>query len=371
MAHNIETCERAGACDVLERVRSTVDARSMAGRDNVVLLMVSGGSDSVALAYLAADMVAAGDMGALAMLHVNHKLRGAASDGDAVFVGELAQHLGIPLFVCEVDIASMVRSSGSNMEAIARTERYRAAREALESTCLHMGLTFEDGRIFTAHTADDRVENFYMRSIVGTGPGGFRSMEHSAMIEGCRVCRPLLEVGRDDLRAFIETRDGAVRDATGALWREDATNADTDRFRAFVRHEIIPVAKQRNPRLLETLTRTMNLIADEDDMLDEQTRKLLLEQVCPLGVSHSEGFLVSGTLVEAPAPLARRVIDRVLSLALGRDARIESASIEACLSGLGHSGYVANIQGNLAVSYNKQGLRIEPMSAFRARRKKG
>ena len=52
MAHNIETCERAGACDVLERVRSTVDARSMAGRDDVALLMVSGGSDSVALAVL-------------------------------------------------------------------------------------------------------------------------------------------------------------------------------------------------------------------------------------------------------------------------------------------------------------------------------
>ena len=60
----------------------------------------------------------------------------------------------------------------------------------------------------------------------------------------------------------------------------------------------------------------------------------------------------------------------MLSLALGADARIESASIEACLAGLGQSGYVTNIQGDLAVSYNKQGLRIEPMGAFRARRKK-
>lgn len=370
MERNIETCKQAGACDVFERVRNTMDARSMAGRDNVALLMVSGGSDSVALAYLAADMVAAGDLGALAMLHVNHKLRGAAADGDAVFVGELAQHLGIPLFVCEVDIASMVRSSGGNMEAIARAERYRAAHEALESTCLHMGFPFEDGRILTAHTADDRVENFYMRSIVGTGPGGFRSMEHSVMIEGCRVCRPLLEVGRDDLRAFIEARDGAVHDATGALWREDATNADTDRFRAFVRHEIVPVAKRRNPRLLETLTRTMNLIADEDDMLDEQARGLLLEQVTPLGQVPGDGFLVAPALADVEKPLARRVVARVLSLALGAGTRIENASVEACLAGLGVSGYVANIQGDLAVSYNKQGLRIEPMAAFRARRKK-
>ena len=59
----------------------------------------------------------------------------------------------------------------------------------------------------------------------------------------------------------------------------------------------------------------------------------------------------------------------MLSLALGRDARIETASIETCLDGLGKSGFVSNIQGNLAVSYNKNGLRIESMDAFRARRK--
>ncbi|MDO4443053.1 MAG: tRNA lysidine(34) synthetase TilS [Slackia sp.] len=362
--------KRSNRADVFARMMDVVRKRGMATRETVALLMVSGGSDSTALAYLAADMVAAGDVGAVAMLHVNHKLRGAASDGDAAFVEKLAQHLGIPLFMCEVDVAAMVQSSGGNMEAIARAERYRAAREALESTCLHMGFPFGAGRIFTAHTADDRVENFYMRSIVGTGPGGFRSMDHSVMIEGCRVCRPLLESGRDELRAFLELRDDAVRDESGALWREDATNADTDRFRAFVRHEIVPRAKERNPRLLETLTRTMNLIADEDDMLAAQARELLLEHVRPLATSPSEGFLVSPALGEAAMPLARRVIERVLSLALGFDARVENASVEACLAGIGRSGYVANIQGDLAVSYNKQGLRIEPMPAFRARRKK-
>ena len=65
-------------------------------------------------------------------------------------------------------------------------------------------------------------------------------MDHSVVIGGCRVCRPLLETGRDELRAFIGSRTDAVRDETGALWREDATNADTDRFRAFVRHELFP-----------------------------------------------------------------------------------------------------------------------------------
>ena len=133
----------------------------------------------------------------------------------------------------------------------------------------------------------------------------------------------------------------------------------------------MPRAKERNPRLLETLTRTMNLIAEEDDMLANDARALLLEKVVPLGASPAEGFLISPELADRPLPLVRRVIDKTLSLMLGRDARVEASSIQACIDGFGKSGYVANIQGNIAVSYNKQGLRLEPMASFRTRRKKG
>jgi tRNA(Ile)-lysidine synthase len=178
----------------------------------------------------------------------------------------------------------------------------------------------------------------------------------------------LLEVGREELRTYIQERDGAVADQAGNLWREDATNADTDRFRAFVRHEIIPVAKQRNPKLLETLTRTMNLIAEEDDMLAQQARTLLIELGQPLGYSIGDGVLLSPKLADEAKPLIRRVLYKLLGMMLPADDRVEAASVEACVEGLGKPGYSANIQGNLAVSYNKEGLRLEPMEAYRARR---
>lgn len=160
------------------------------------------------------------------------------------------------------------RRTGGNVEAVARSERYLAANEALESLCRHAGAPLSSGRIFTAHTADDRVESFYMRSIVGTGPGGFRAMRY----ENGPIARPLLDVGREDLRDYLRKREQSGEicacDAQGNLWREDATNAHTDHFRAFVRHEIVPRAKERNPQLLETLGRTMDLIADEDDFME-------------------------------------------------------------------------------------------------------
>ena len=263
---------------------------------------------------------------------------------------------------------------------MARRERYLAANEALRSMCQHEGCPLSEARIFTAHTADDRIENFYMRSIVGTGPGGFRSM----LYRNGPVVRPLLDVTRDELRDYLAAREAAgdavVRDEAGALWREDATNAHTDRFRAYVRHSIVPQAKEWNSALPEVLVRTMNLIADEDDMLADMAQKLAADAAewvaedDTFGIDRSEGFRLLPAFGEAARPLQRRAVLELLQAMLGPDARVDTASVEAVLDGFANgrpnSGYVANIQYDLAVSANKQGVLVEPMAYFRARRKK-
>ena len=110
--------EGKGARDrVVEAMSQAMVDHGLAGPDNAVLLMVSGGSDSTALAYAASELRAAGEIGALAMLHVNHKLRGEDSDEDARFVADLAEVLGIPLFSCEIDVAGEVARTRENVEA--------------------------------------------------------------------------------------------------------------------------------------------------------------------------------------------------------------------------------------------------------------
>lgn len=403
-------------------MRATMAERELAGPDAAALLMVSGGSDSTALAYLASRLREEGALGAVAMLHVNHQLRGADADADALFVAQLAAELEIPLFSCAIDVAGEAARTGGNVEAVARHERYLAANEALRSLCLHEAAPLAEGRILTAHTADDRVESFYMRSIVGTGPGGFRSMRY----RNGPVVRPLLDLTRDDLRAVIEERAAAglpvVHDEAGGLWREDATNAHTDRFRAYVRHEVVPRARRWNAALPDVLTRTMNLIADEDDMLEEMAAEAIVAHVVPLTVGAGEGrgpgadggetpgacratwpnrsagpgpadpaspdggafadadlssgFLLRPSFGAVPRPLQRRATHRLLQAMLGAGERVDAASVEAVLAGFvspafrPRGGYVANIQGDLAVSANRHGVRVEPMAAFRARRKR-
>ena len=365
---------------VLERIVHTIEEHALATQDNPVLLMVSGGSDSTALAYLAAELQQANVLGPLAILHVNHQLRGAEAEEDAAFAQALAEALDLPFFLVEVNVGALAQEQGANVEAVARSERYAAAREALESLCRHTAHPVSDGRIFTAHTADDRVESFYMRSIVGTGPGGFRSIRY----RNGAVSRPCLDVTRQDLRDYLTRREmdcvagegkPLVRSAEGALWREDATNAHTDRFRAYVRHEIVPKAQDWNPQLSDVLVRTMNLAADEDDMLDAWTQRIVADQVAwEDAQDDAQGCVIGPAFTQVEMPLQRRVAMEVLKRMLGRETRIDTASVEAVVDAFGPdapvSGYTNNIQGNLALSANKQGLRIEPMEQYRLRRKK-
>lgn len=406
-----------------ERMCATIERRSLLPFGGGALLMVSGGSDSTALAYLMARYRDEHPerMSAMAMMHMNHQLRGKAADDDAAFVQSLADSLHIPLFICEMDIAAEAARCGGNVEAVARRERYAAAYEALMSMCQHEGVPTADARIFTAHTVDDRMESFYMRSIVGTGPGGFRGM----LFENGSVARPLLECTREELRGYICSLgervagdgdvdgaaageggdaagdgDGAgcgaaagegdasadaaswqvpVEDSEGAFWREDATNAHTDRFRAYVRHEVVPKAREWNPSVATTLARTMDLIADEDDMLHE----MALELLDFASEAISEESILDGAVLlpefgSARKPLQRRSIHELFKMMLGAEARVDSAAVDAVLAAFSEEvphapkgGYVANVQGDLAVSANKKGVRIEPMGAFRARRKRG
>ena len=378
--------------DAYGRMKETIAERGLVQEGDALLLMVSGGSDSTALARLAARLRDEGRLGALDMLHVNHKLRGKDADDDARFVAALADELGIPLFSCEVDVAGEAARCGENVEAVARRERYAAAEEAVLSMCQHEAIPLAQGKIVTAHTVDDRIESFYMRSIVGTGPGGFRGM----LYRNGRVVRPLLDCTREGLRAYLEGlaagADGgaAAGDAsapgTGWLWREDATNAHTYRFRAYVRHEIVPKARAWNEGLDATLGRTMNLIADEDDMLEAMADDVVAADVAapdgsrtgeggrPLeGADFAEGFLLEPSFGCVLRPLQRRVVHRLLQEMLGAGQRVDAASVAAVLDGFAddgipQGGYVANIQGNLAVSANKLGVRVEPMAAFRSRR---
>lgn len=319
-----------------------------------VLLMVSGGSDSTALLELAcAYATGEVDDGLLAMLarqlpdsecvkpfvlHVNHLLRGEDSDADERFVVGLCDRLGVPCEVRRVDIDALARTRKGGMEAVAREERYRLADIALERACTQA--CAKSGLICTAHTLDDRVETFFMRALVGTGPGGLASIPR----ERGNLRRPLLDATREQLRDWLRQRHAGVSD--GELWREDETNLTGTNFRSRVRRELMPVLRGLRPGFERSLAQTMDLIADEEDERREQVESLVYRA---LSWDGEEGRVLRRALDGLSRPLARRVMRGCL-LVVNPDARLEAVQIDRVLDGLAKPGFTTEVSGGLRVS---------------------
>jgi tRNA(Ile)-lysidine synthase len=315
MAEDHGVLEVASVADI---AAVTTAQRKLLPEGAPVVALVSGGADSVALLRLLADG-ALGELGPLRVLHVNHMLRGAESDEDARFVEALCEHLSIDCSVVAFDVAEHAREHALNLEDAGRRIRYRFAEEALDALCAQAGIQPREGRIATAHHRDDRVETFLMRAITGAGAAGLSSIP----FQRGRIVRPLLECDRAAIREWLA--------GLGQEWREDATNADTARLRAYVRAEMIPVAERINPAFRETLARSIGILGDEDALLARMAADFARDfaETKPGRVMFARDLMC--TLDRA---MARRTARAALAEAFPEASRLESSHIEAIVDGL-------------------------------------
>ncbi len=300
-----------------------------------VLVMVSGGGDSIALLHLLAER-ALGDLpqlGDLAVLHVEHGLRGPESEADAAFVEAECSQLGIDCRVVRYDVAGYAEEAGLNLEDAGRRVRYRFAEEELDARCAAHGVSPELGRIATAHTRDDRTETFLMRLASGSGAKGLSAIPY---VRG-RVVRPLLDVGRAELRDWLRAR--------GLSWREDASNADLDRVRARVRAELAPRFRALNPAFDETLARTLDILAEEDSLLSAMAEQFSRDfaQVEPdVEVVFNRALML--TLSRA---MLRRTVRQALVAAFPEASRIEAEHVDAIVAAMGDERFARDLGGGL------------------------
>lgn len=306
-----------------------------------VILMVSGGADSMALLHMAAtEPLDLGDDAGLAriakerlhVLHVNHLLRGADADADQRFVQETCDSLGIPCTVLSVDVAKLAQERDGNVEDIGRRVRYDSARELAQKLCAEQGVSRQKAKILTAHTADDRAETFMMNVMRGSGMSGLASIpRHRGLIY-----RPLLDYTHDQLKDWLKAR--------GLDWHEDATNTDTHYLRAYMRHNVLPLLKARNPMLVQTVCKIADLMADEDDYLEGKAARKLRQ----ITLRKSESTLVVDALKlsSTDVVIARRVV-RIVARQLIPEAWLEFRHVDAVLEAVAAGVGVANLPQNL------------------------
>jgi tRNA(Ile)-lysidine synthase len=315
---------------LVDIARATASEHRMLEPCALVLAMVSGGADSVALLRA----LASGALGTftLSVLHVNHLLRGVAADEDASFVEGLCADLGVPCRVVRYDVAGYAQDAGLNLEDAGRRVRYRFADEELDAFCADAGVPPSAGRVATAHTLDDRIETLLMRIAQGTGAAGLVSPPH---VRG-RVVRPLLDCSRADVLAYL----GQLAQP----WREDATNADTTRLRARVRAELVPLLRAINPRADEALARTVRLLGDEDALLDGMARAFADDFARAVG---GEVRFDRSRMVTLSRPMMRRAVRLALFESFPEASRLEFEHVEAVCDGMARDGFARDLPSGL------------------------
>lgn len=269
-----------------------------------LLVGLSGGADSVALLRLLLE-VAAGYPLELRAAHLDHGLRAESSE-DARWVAELCAQLNVPLAVERVEVGTLAQSSGCGIEDAGR----QARRDFLERQALLQGCA----AVALGHQRGDQAETVLHRLIRGTSLSGLAAMRFRAGL----YIRPLLGWTRQELEDYLA--------AQGQDFLQDASNRDPVFTRNRLRHEVLPLLRQFNPRLEAHLAAFAARAAEEEDYWQQQELAALAGLRLP---AEGELRLARSALAALPPALGRRVLRYALKEVRGNLAGVDAGHLEA------------------------------------------
>lgn len=263
---------------VVERVRGRVREGGLLPAEAPVVVLLSGGRDSVCLLDVAVGLLGAPLVRAL---HVNYGLREAA-DGDEAACAAICSVLEVGL---DVERVTRPRDSG-NLQAWARDVRYGAGTRLAASA---------GARLAAAHTQTDQAETVLYRLAASPGRRALLGMEARRGI----LVRPLIDTTRDETRAYCEAR--------GLRFRDDHTNDSDVYARGRVRHGLVPALQAVHPAAERNVVRTAQLLRDEAEVL---------EAVVDTALGGRDEIAIDHLAV-LPAALGRLVVRRLAEDATG------------------------------------------------------
>ncbi len=281
---------------IVENFRKYLFHTCRVPRGSRILVGLSGGPDSVALLALLRDSADL-EIGAA---HLDHGLRGAESDRDAAFVRALCSDLGVPLRLRSLAVG-LLDPTGPDLEARARGERLSFLEESRREGPYDY--------IALGHHRDDQAETVLMALFRGSGPPGLAGIPPRRG----RIVRPLLGLGRADLLEYLE--------AVGLDFVEDSTNVELDATRNRIRLDLIPrIERDYNPRIVNLLARTADLLAEEDRYLDKLAARLLRSESRYIGFGDDPGprrIALGNGFFDQPKALVRRALRLAYRLVRG------------------------------------------------------
>ncbi|MCK4224646.1 MAG: tRNA lysidine(34) synthetase TilS [candidate division Zixibacteria bacterium] len=243
--------------EFIEKLKGTIYRFGLLKKGDRVVVALSGGPDSVALLYGLLTIQPEFEL-KLYVAHLNHKLRGAESDEDERFVKELAVRLKLQFFSKRIDVKREAKKRKLSIEECAREIRYQYLQKLANQ--------IKADRIAFGHQADDQAETFLMRLIRGAGGAGLSGIPPKRG----KIIRPLIQIKREEIEKFLK--------ANRISYRLDSSNYLTDYFRNKIRLLLLPKIKEEfNPKIVETLNRTADIISLQQEYLQKNCEQLLVD----------------------------------------------------------------------------------------------
>jgi len=283
-----------------------------------VVVAVSGGADSVGLLFALDELIKSNRLKInLIVAHLNHKLRSKASDADAEWVRSMARKLGHVAVIKAVNVRAGATKKNDNLEQAARRSRY----EFLEKTARSKKATV----ILAAHTQDDQAETVLLNLMRGSGPSGLSGIDSVRPIrDGSEILlvRPFLSwARRADTEAYCRHRH--------IDFRLDEMNEDERFARVRVRKQLLPLIQTFNPRFVEGLMRTTEILREDSAALENAAARLLELSLGAESLRKNGRPLRADLLRLAQPAVRRRALRQWISSCRGDLRRIEHVHILA------------------------------------------
>jgi tRNA(Ile)-lysidine synthase len=325
--------------------------------DATVIVAVSGGADSTALLLALQELLAASRLHVtLVVAHLNHGLR-PASRKDARSVAELAEKLGFHFVSKRVNLAKA--RPAENLEQAARKARYEFLLRTAQKQ--------KSGYVLSGHTLDDQAETILMRLLRGSAAEGLSGMRTSrSLAAGTNVLlvRPLLAWAR---RAATES----YCRSRGVEFLTDEMNNDETFSRVRVRKQLLPLMRSFNNRIVETLSRTGDLLNEDAAALAAEATQLLA-QARSDSLQNNETELPSlsvNVLLQKPAAIRRRALRDWISQVRGNLNRLEMVHLIAVENLLndGRGGRFIELPGGMTVTRRRGNLELSGKKGLKKR----
>jgi tRNA(Ile)-lysidine synthase len=311
---------------------------------------VSGGADSVALLLLLLELREKLGI-VLSVVHFNHKLRGKSSDADEKFVANLAAKHELTLHIGRADVAAKAKREKANLEDAARRARYTFFAQIVDQGHVNC--------IAVAHTADDQAETVLSHILRGTGLAGLGAIHPVAG----HIVRPLLDLRRVQLRAYLKSRKQA--------WREDVTNRDVTKMRARIRKKLLPLLeKQFQAAVVEHLATLAELAREDESFLDavasermqtcvEEGARQAKISIGDLLAKKKKDFNTEDTEnTEKSVAINRRIVRKIVGELKPREGQLNAEHVRTVLelAARGENGKCLSLPGGVEVRREQDSL---------------